>query len=246
MNEFELKHKVEFYEADVKSKLAIPMIINMCILASKHENKIFSIENEDLHDIGLGWIVLNHKMQIKRRPSIDEEISIKTHIEEYNEFFTKRVFLFYDKDGELIIQVNSLVSIIDLIKRKLTRLPEDILNKLEARYSKRITREKPTKNDNLLSTEIITQAYKVRYLDIDSNQHVNNVKYLEWIIDPLQKDFLDNHEIKQLNISFNQEVKYGEEILSQCKKYIGDNLLTKHQIVNSHAKISASAEITWN
>ena len=35
--------------------------------------------------------------------------------------------------------------------------------------------------------------YRVRFYDIDSNQHVNNAMYFNWIIDVLGYDFLTTH-----------------------------------------------------
>ena len=37
--------------------------------------------------------------------------------------------------------------------------------------------------------------FKVRYGDIDSNMHVNNVRYVEWAIESLPLDIVLNYEI---------------------------------------------------
>ena len=41
-----------------------------------------------------------------------------------------------------------------------------------------------------LTKEMNKNNFKVRYGDIDSNMHVNNVKYVEWAIESLPLDIV--------------------------------------------------------
>ena len=56
--------------------------------------------------------------------------------------------------------------------------------------------------------------YRVRFYDIDSNQHVNNAMYFNWLMDVLGYEFLIKHEVTQVTIRFDREVAYGHLIES--------------------------------
>ena len=47
--------------------------------------------------------------------------------------------------------------------------------------------------------------FKVRYGDIDSNMHVNNVRYVEWAVESLPLETVLNYELKELNVVFEKE-----------------------------------------
>ncbi len=53
---------------------------------------------------------------------------------------------------------------------------------------------------------------KIRYSDIDLNQHANNAKYIELMLDCFEKEFHKEHTVKSLVVSFNAESKFGDEI----------------------------------
>jgi acyl-ACP thioesterase len=53
---------------------------------------------------------------------------------------------------------------------------------------------------------------QIRYSDVDLNQHANNAKYIELMLDCFDKEFHKDHVIKLLVVSFNAESKYGDEI----------------------------------
>lgn len=44
------------------------------------------------------------------------------------------------------------------------------------------------------------------------NEHVNNVRYIEWIIDSFPLDFIRNRTLKELEINYLAEALYDNEI----------------------------------
>ena len=50
------------------------------------------------------------------------------------------------------------------------------------------------------------ETFKVRYSDIDSNGHVNNTKYIEWSIETLPKNIVDNYMLEEIKVIFEKNV----------------------------------------
>lgn len=60
-----------------------------------------------------------------------------------------------------------------------------------------------------------SQPIKISWFDMDINDHVNNTKYYQWILDGLGGEFLDHHQLTSLDILFRLESKYSDELISK-------------------------------
>ena len=60
---------------------------------------------------------------------------------------------------------------------------------------------------------------KVEYTDIDLVYHVNNVKYVEYVLNSFPADRLLNQHISTFEINYLGEAKYGEEIQISKQQY---------------------------
>ena len=76
------------------------------------------------------------------------------------------------------------------------------------------------------------EEFKVRYDDIDVNQHVNNMNYIVWAFEALPKEFKDKYKIKTLDMLYKKEIQYGNTVLSEV------------QIDENIAKISVKNKLT--
>ena len=239
--EFRMPHDVVYYEADVTGKLSLPMIYNLAILSSTQQAIDLDIGPEYTHAKGLGWIVLQQLVTINRRPKDGETITLMTKAKQFNPFFAKREYRLIDADGNDLVIMNGLFSMIDMNKRKLARIPKDMAEAYQPEHVRKIPRDpEVTPFDETRDADYV-QEYVVRYLDIDSNHHVNNSKYAEWMSDVLPVEFLTSHEPTSMNIKYEHEVLPGNKIKSEVQ--LVDNV-TKHRIWFGDV-LSAEATIEW-
>ena len=239
--EFRMPHDVVYYEADVTGKLSLPMIYNLAILSSTQQAIDLDIGPEYTHAKGLGWVVLQQLVTIKRRPKDGETITLMTKAKQFNPFFAKREYRLIDADGNDLVIMNGLFSMIDMNKRKLARIPKDMAEAYQPEHVRKIPRDpEVTPFDETRDADYV-QEYVVRYLDIDSNHHVNNSKYAEWMSDVLPVEFLTSHEPTSMNIKYEHEVLPGNKIKSEVQ--LVDNV-TKHRIWFGDV-LSAEATIEW-
>lgn len=240
---YDTNHVIRYYECDMTTKLSIPMILNLAILASNLQAESLSIGDDFVHAHGLGWIVLQYDIQIKRRPIVGETVKIETVAKEFTSYFANRDFNFYDEQGELLIEIHSLFAMMDMTKRKMIRIPDEMAAGYEPDVVKRIKRgpgpESISSDDEILHD----QMYAVRYTDIDFNHHVNNSRYFEWMIDGLGAAFLNGHEATQIQIRFEKEVGQNDIVTSQIV-LDSEKMRTKHRIMVDD-QLSAEATINW-
>ena len=125
-------------------------------------------------------------MTINRMPKVDEKVRIVTEAESYNRYFCYRNFWLYDEAGNECVFVQSIFVMMSYETRSMVPVVPEIMAPFESmaiKGSKRFPRIKKIDSEKASQKE-----YRVRYFDIDGNQHVNNVHYFEWMLDALDYD----------------------------------------------------------
>ncbi|WP_409226774.1 hypothetical protein [Gudongella sp. SC589] len=55
-----------------------------------------------------------------------------------------------------------------------------------------------------------SKPFRVRRSDIDNNDHVNNIRYIEWMQEGLDESLYENMRIQRLGIVYRKEVLLGD------------------------------------
>ncbi|MDR1592716.1 MAG: hypothetical protein LBS16_07560 [Prevotellaceae bacterium] len=165
---------------------------------------------EELHEEHLGWVVSRMAIEMDVLPMKNDHFRIETWVENYGRFYTTRDFRFYNAENVCIGGVCSLWSVINLD----TRVPFNLEQKPEwSRFATQIP-SPITKPEHIpeISKEKIMHGC-VSYSDIDSNGHVNSMKYIQWLLNLFDQDFYSTHRITRLEINYVHEALYGDKIV---------------------------------
>lgn len=230
--------KIVYYDTDISGRLSLGKLVDFMMLVSSDQSKQLDVSLQQMKDEGLGWVVTQHIIKIKKMPRLDDTIKITTQAKTYNRFFCYRDFEAEDQAGNLIATMHSVFVMMNLKKRRMVRLEDRFIEAYEGEYTTKIERlaspqpvEKPDQEHD----------YRVRFMDIDINRHVNNAHYIDWMLDTLEPDFLLHHELTEMNILYKKEVSYGSTVTSRMQR---DGLKTYHEILND-GEPSCLAECQW-
>lgn len=234
------QHRVVYYDTDLTGRLNVGKLGDILMLVSNDQSNDLGVSLQNMKKAGLGWVVTQHVLTVDRMPRVGEELTITTQATSYNRYFCYRDFFVQDQSGKQVAKMHSVFVMMDLKQRKMVRLVDEFINPYSADYTTKIERlPQPQMQGEV--TEHNERTYRVRYTDIDINRHVNNIHYIDWMVDALDKDFLSQHDLVSLNIVYKKEVAYGDTIHSQVAK---NGLVTYHEIINDDA-ISCVAECHW-
>ncbi|KRM93436.1 acyl-ACP thioesterase [Lentilactobacillus senioris DSM 24302 = JCM 17472] len=239
---YSLDHQVLYYEGDVTNQMTIAMLLNVVVLTSEAQNRNLGIDHNVLGEQGLGWVVTSYSMKVNRMPRVDELITVTTRGTSYNRFFAFREFWVVDADGQELVKIDSIWVLMDEVKRKITTISPEVVSQYESEAVKKVPRlPRPTAPEAVIAEK----NYQIRYNDIDFNGHVNNSRYLEWIVDTLPMTFLEQHNPRTIDIRFENEVVYGQTVQGTVE-LLGDDSqsISRHEIKFDDT-IAALAEITW-
>ena len=72
--------------------------------------------------------------------------------------------------------------------------------------------------------------FRVRYRDLDINQHVNNVSYIEWAVESIPRRQMAAAVLTGLEISFLAEAFLDDRVVAGCRPENSDRTVFLHSI----------------
>ena len=85
-----------------------------------------------------------------------------------------------------------------------------------------------------LNSENHTKTFQVSYSNLDLNDHVNNVTYIEWLLDSIPLDFQRSYQLKELEILYLAEALYDDKLKSYLEQ--AGNSTYNHSLVRDKDK----------
>ncbi len=200
-------------EADASKRISLQNIGAFILDAAGMAAKARGFGMDYMHANGLAWVTSRIAIEMTEYPHEYETISIETWVEDCSSIFSTRNFLIYNNKKEVIGQASTLWSMIDFKTRKMVDLLKttDLANHVVTTQNELFTMNKPKRVDYKGDDEP-TYKHKVVVSDIDMNQHVNSMKYLQWAIDTLLLEETMNSTIKRLDINYLKEALYNQNI----------------------------------
>ncbi len=210
-----MKYKATFhtstYEADFRNRLRLSSILNyMQEVAARNADQL-GFGYQDFQHKGLFWVLSRVKILIHDIPLIGESITVETWPKNLSSLFALRDFNFYNDSGAPCGKATTAWIIMNQSTRRPLR-PETLMRDTSWAEGVHAIQEVPGRLEspgNLQKVNDITAAYS----DIDVNQHINNVKYVEYILDSFSQKELSDLEIHEFQINFLMEGLFGDHII---------------------------------
>ncbi len=158
---------------------------------------------------GIIWVVGKNHVEIFGMPKYDNSIVVSTYSHKTKFVIFPRTVEIRNEQGDLLIRVSSIWSLIDVNKRKMVNPVEydvdipDLSNGREFHMPFAIGI--PFDLDN----ETTIQA---QYSFCDMNGHINNTSYLDIAENIMPIDFLKNNHLKGFDIKYTHEVPLGSSL----------------------------------
>ncbi len=201
--------KIPYMFCDRYQNLSIRNLVNL--LAEVSLTHSYMLE-KDLDMTKFRWIVYSWDIEIISPIKLGDEVEVSTHIVNMDKFYAHRN-AYIKRDGKIVARAYGIFLLIDIKRMR----PVKINKHLTKAYDKDpLIYEK----ESLSYRSDFNHSKKIelRYTDIDSNFHVNNTVYLDYISDLCS---ISSKDIRFLNIVYKKEIKNKDFIIGEYGKQKG-------------------------
>lgn len=229
-NDFKLLFENSFWpqyrDADDDAKIGLRGYMNYFQDITSHH--IFDMEFGNKHiypKYGKIWIVTKYKLKILNKIEFtNEKITAKTWIEKSTSPVVINQMLCVYKGQELLAYGRSELCLIDLKLQKLGRLSDinfdricmiDTPKDIDIKFNKIVLKDK--------EQEYVC-SHTVKYTDLDSSKHMNNLIYVSMFINALDVNVYKNMNFKEFSITYLSQSYLGDTI--DIFKVLSDDSVT--------------------
>lgn len=211
------KQKIEF--SDVDKHLNMKLLCAANFVQNNMTNLFgrMNIGNERIKtEHGVFWVVSKMKIHFEKDIRICEEIFSKTYISGCSRVRLNLEHVFCDVNKQPLFIAYQELCIIDVATRKVRPLAgvveyEDVPQSNVSFSKIRWNIDEFTK----------VYSYTIMYDDLDSNGHVNNARYLSFVVNALGSEFFDRGRIMDIEVNYINECIEGAHINVYKKSFDG-------------------------
>ncbi|KHN19851.1 Myristoyl-acyl carrier protein thioesterase, chloroplastic [Glycine soja] len=155
------------------------------------------------------WVVTKMQVVVDKYPTWGDVVQVDTWVSASGKNGMRRDWLVRDaKTGEILTRASSVWVMMNKVTRRLSKIPEEVRAEISSYFvdSAPVVPEdnrKLTKLDD--SANFIRTGLSPRWHDLDVNQHVNNVKYVGWILESAPQPLLESHELCAMTLEYRRE-----------------------------------------
>lgn len=199
--------KIRYSECDYEGKLSLISLLDYFQDCSVFHSEVCTAGVDFLKDNEHAWVLSSWQICFNRMPRLMETVTVCTWPYEMRGFYGYRNFLMKDSDGKVLAYANSIWVFIDLKTGRPTRIPDEVANKYE--YEPALEMECWERKIKLPAEYEECAGLTVPSYFIDTNQHMNNSKYVQVAMKYVPKDF----NIGQLRVEYKKAAVEGDMLI---------------------------------
>ena len=206
---------VRSYECGPDGMATMASICNYLQEAASLNAEALAFSKSDFDKAGenISWVLTRLKVRMARFPKWEETVRILTYPRGGRRIVAYRDFVLSDGSGAELGRATTEWMLIDLSSRKVVPIPEGV-------FAAANTVRPPVFGDEPFSKlrwdcreSSGASAFTARRGDIDLNGHVNNVHYVEWLMETRPAAAAPCME---LEVAFKSETLAGEQVFGEA------------------------------
>ena len=227
----EYMFKVRSYECDKNGFATLPSICNYLQEAASLNAEELGFSKSDFDAAGsdISWVLTRMRVKMDRYSKWEDEVKVTTFPRGGRKIVAWRDFILSDASGETIGVATTEWMIIDLKTRKIVAVPQiafDAANDVR----EPVLGLEPFSRFKYPVSDIGTPLeFTAQNSQIDLNGHVNNVHYIEWMLEPCV-----GYRPSEMEIVFRSETFAGEKVFVSVAD--GDNGERYHRVFAADGK----------
>ena len=224
--------------------MALPALVKLLHEAAMQNVLHLKISVWDLAPHGISWVLIRKRIEISRYPKLGEEIEVVTHPSGFDRFLTHRDYRVFDREGQEIARSSSTWLLMNLETRKIARPPSFILDFAEQMPQPADCLTPPPSALPEPGQTTHSMQTQVQWHELDWNGHLNNMYYVQWMMEAAGAERLEKEEVFELDIIYKQEAILGDKIKSELSSS-GQAQTLLHRLSGPEERELAVARSHW-
>lgn len=209
---YQFDSRIRYSEVDKECNLTLTAMMNYFQDCSVAHSESLDRGVRYLSENHMAWVLSSWQICCDNMPRLFDEVTVSTWAYDMKAFYGYRNFTMDRKNGERLAYANSVWVLVDTLTGRPVKVPEDIIN--EYGTSPQLEMECSSRKIKVPADMEAGAEMVVPKFFIDSNQHMNNEKYVAIAQELLPAEF----KIKELRVEYKKEAKLGDTIGSSVKK----------------------------
>lgn len=208
--EFNKQYIVKYHDCSNNDLIDFGQLIRYAQETSTLHAEDLGCGIEYLNENKCGWILLENHCKVNRYPKVGEKFNVRTWVNSMDRIYAIRHYEIKDMQDNVILQSYTKWIIYSFERKRPIKIPSEVNDMFIFSTEKTINIDniefKKEEIDNIKTVNGI-----VRYKDIDTNWHMNNVSYINTVMETMGKDFLDLHEVCECKVEYRHQLLYNVE-----------------------------------
>ena len=162
----------------------------------------------DIEKTNYSWALLNWKVKIISRPKYGDIITINTWSRYSTKLYSYRDFEILNSNGDVIAIATSKWVLINVETGRIAKIEDKLIAKYFPEDKSVFSIIELPKLE-----ELKQYSYPIRKSDIDVNNHMNNLCYLDVASEVLPENIVGANECNEFEIMYKKQIKLDDNII---------------------------------
>ena len=173
---YQFDSRIRYSEVDKECNLTLTAMMNYFQDCSVAHSESLDRGVRYLSENHMAWVLSSWQICCDNMPRLFDEVTVSTWAYDMKAFYGYRNFTMDRKNGERLAYANSVWVLVDTLTGRPVKVPEDIIN--EYGTSPQLEMECSSRKIKVPADMEAGAEMVVPKFFIDSNQHMNNEKYV--------------------------------------------------------------------
>lgn len=200
-------YNIEAGDIDFRRRVSLSSLTNFILITAGKNADENGFGLLELQSDNNTWVLSRLVIDMKRMPTEADSLQIETWVEKIGVAFTTRNFRLFDGESNLIGYAASSWAVINMNTRRSVSL--DAIPYMQKFVVPESTPIGEPGRMHSVEGEV-DNSFRVKYSNINVNNHANSLHYVAWLSDCFTPDFYRHHFIRRFEINFLKELTFGD------------------------------------
>ncbi|KAK1420998.1 hypothetical protein QVD17_23021 [Tagetes erecta] len=171
------------------------------------------------------WVVTKMRVIVDRYPTWGDVVQVSTWMAHNGKNSNRRDWVVRDsKTSQILARASSSWSMINKETRRLSKFPDEVRGEIGPYF----VDAPPVVDDDYIklpkldetTADYVLSGLTPRWSDLDVNQHVNNVKYIGWILESIPQ-VVEKYELASITLEYRRECRKDSVLKSLTTRLDG-------------------------